>query len=440
MTTDSMFIQHQFLNILNHTNFSNQENVETMYRNVFESIYDSSYAESKNYLLILISILLICSIIGSIANLLVIIIFKFIFNKRFNRNIQSKLASFGLIETVLNKNNDTAVTTKRNVSIRFYEEFNIKKNKLTFNSNLKLFFTLVRYLAVVDLFTCSIAVPATAYEIWNNMKINEICCKLFEFLRAIGVVASNFIIILISIERYLALYNIRRHTYKNAFKFRISIVIIISIFIAVLFMLQVSVYQRAENSIIFIGICLKSENIFKRQYSKIIDLIVTCLFLIGSLFVSIVYFMIFKESFQIRKQYQRKKEAEYRNFIKVFENSMTNSADVNLYLNTQDALLNLEILENENKFFENINRAKCLCFYLNRNMRIAISILLVTCIYYVSIIPWCLTINGLIKYNPYIHYTFLLNTTLNPFIYGFMNPNFRSCGLHLFKLIFRLKF
>ena len=115
-------------------------------------------------------------------------------------------------------------------------------------------------------------------------------------------------------------------------------------------MLQVSVYQRAENSIIFIGICLKSENIFKRQYSKIIDLIVTCLFLIGSLFVSIVYFMIFKESFQIRKQYQRKKEAEYRNFIKVFENSMTNSADVNLYLNTQDALLNLEILENENKF------------------------------------------------------------------------------------------
>ena len=83
-----------------------------------------------------------------------------------------------------------------------------------------------------------------------------------------------------------------------------------------------------------------------------------------------------------------------------------------------------------------MERKSCCWFYLNRNFRIAVMILLVTVIYYLSIIPWCLAINDIIRYNPYIHYSFLLNNTINPLIYGFLNPYFRNCCLYIFKSMF----
>ncbi len=56
---------------------------------------------------------------------------------------------------------------------------------------------------------------------------------------------------------------------------------------------------------------------------------------------------------------------------------------------------------------------------IRSNLRMATMIFFVTKVYYLSIIPWILTINNVIKFNPFIYYTFTLNCSLNPLIYFF---------------------
>ena len=407
--------------VLNNTNFSYQESIETMYRNVLESIYDSSYAESKKYLLILIAILLICSIIGSIANIFVLCIFKFVFdNKKLIREVQAEP------KTVYKSNQ-----SKENISM-IYGKLNSRRNQLFFNSKIKEFYALIRYLAIIDLYTCSIAVPVTVYEIWNNMKISEFSCKLFELMRAIGVITSNFVIILISIERFNALYKPNNYK-KDLLKIRIILSMVISTLIGIICMLQVSVYQKTNDSmVVFIGICLKSEYTFKKKDTEIINISVTSIFLVGCLFVSIIYILIFKKTFSIQKLRTSREENQLRLITKAFIQTHSEGDGQN------KSSLNADNLETKLNIFENKKINSCLCFSVNLNMRIAISILMITFLYYISIIPWYLTINGIINYNPYIHYTFLLNNTINPFIYGLLNSNFRSCGFYLLKLAFNL--
>jgi hypothetical protein len=457
-------------------------NTESIYRQVIENIYDSSYEESKVYLLILIIILLICSLFGSISNLFVIFIFNFKFNQNLkfkltkptttttrHRSKNSILQSCFLKHTVSfidnNNNNNTSLrsikTTKpnkklqavtfetnpeqqqqqqdlienvnNNKKISLYTNYNYKhKKQFFYNSNLKLFYTLIRYLAIVDFLTCSIAIPITAYEIWYNMKMNEIFCKLFEFIRAVGVIASNFIIILIAIERYIALCKLRNFKVK-LFKLRIFLVIFLTIFIGIICMLQVSSYQRVDNYVIYIGICLQSQLTFRNELSKLIWLLITLLFIIGSLFVSVLYILIFKRTFELNKRREMRKKRENRIFKRALSNSFSNkNGEVKATTSSNKNIERKLSMVKDSK----MERKSCCWFYLNRNFRIAVMILLVTVIYYLSIIPWCLAINDIIRYNPYIHYSFLLNNTINPLIYGFLNPYFRNCCLYIFKSMF----
>ena len=414
----SLPIRAHLYEIFNKTNFSNSENIESMYRNILTDIYESSYEESKVYLIILITILLICAFIGSIANLLVICIFNCIFSKNSSFAFESKFQEASIESANLKKHSEDE-KQRTEETIKLEENFLNMKNQLIFNSSSKLFYKIIRYLAIVDLFTCSFAIPVTTFEIWNNMRINEFYCKLFEFIRAIGVIASNFIIVLIAVERYMALYNLRN--LKSTYLYlRTGSLLLVTALIGIVCMLQVSVYQRVNSSSIYVGICLKSEILFNKNFSRMIDLLVTSIFIIGLSFVSIIYIIIFKKIFELSKRCQQKKNAE----IELLRTSgQTNTEDIEIKC-TNETL-------NDGNFF---------CISCNPNLRLAITILFLTFIYYLSIIPWCLTINKIINYNPYIHYTFLLNNTINPFIYGFLNPNFRSCGYYIFKLAKRTKF
>jgi hypothetical protein len=104
--------------------------------------------------------------------------------------------------------------------------------------------------------TCSLAMPGTIVEIWNLEKWNEPLCKLLEQLRATGFVLSNFIVVIISFERYMLLCKpFSFSKFKNVlFKKLLIIITIFSVIIGILSMLQVSVYQKIDNQIIFIGI------------------------------------------------------------------------------------------------------------------------------------------------------------------------------------------
>ena len=421
---------------LNHTNFSDHEDVKIMYKRIFESIYNSSFEDSKIYLSVLIFILLFLSVIGSIGNLFLICIIKYIFNKNFNRQIQSKLVAYVYwhesdINMPQNTIHDLNKNERRKEITELYQNFNNMRSQIVFNSNLKQFYYLICFLAITDLFTCSIAIPATAYEIWRNMKISELNCKLFEFIRAFGVVESNFTIVLIAIERYATLCNPRNP--KKYLIIRISLTISLSILIAVLCMFQASIYQRTEFSEINTGICLMSEHNFKNQYSQIINYIITSILITGGLFVSTVYGLVFFKSYKTFKNKREYFDSDQDTVIKLTKLSSKTSTRnaVNEELKSQPIQNNDLIINKRNL------QLTCYCFSLNRHTQIAITIVLVSFIYYVSIIPWCLTINGIVKYNPYIHYMFFLNNTLNPFIYLFLNPNFRKCGSYLVTLFLK---
>ncbi len=251
-----------------------------------------------------------------------------------------------------------------------------------------------------------------------------------------GVLASNFLIILIAIERYSAIYKLNFNSFRfRPFYLRLITIVLVSIVISVFNMLQSSVYQIVgNNQVVFIGICLPSERTFKFELSKIIRLVVTSILIVGSVFVMLTYTAIFKRSLELNKRRKVRKLKEDNIRMKLCGNvltaskSSTNEPEVKLSLMKSKKLKRPSHLTNK------------------RNLRIAVMIFLVTLIYYLSIIPWCLTINSIIEYNPFIFYTFLLNSTLNPFIYGVFNPYFRNCCIffvefccNFFKSVFFCK-
>jgi hypothetical protein len=417
-------------------------NSDADYIKIYLKIMEDIYEESKAYLYILIVVLLLFSIIGTVSNLFTFFLFKFIFNKNFNRKIQSNLAAVvagkskrGTRNRLISTNNakeheevgdeDEVIFNHYyedegdNKAIKLHVNFDKIKKKLIFSSNLRVFYTLIRYLALVDLFTCSFAIPVTVYEIWYNMKINEFYCKLFEFMRSFGILLSNFLIVLIAIERYNALTNLR-NIKKIMFRIRISFVIIISILFGLVCSLQVSVYQKFDGTIIYTGVCMLSDSV-SHLINKIVTISITILFLFCIILLTIIYIFLFKRIFELNSRYRMRKEAINR----IFKNS--------IQYTRQDNLLKESTTNSKN--FSNEFQIKKRGFNISRNLRLAIIILIVTFIYYLSIIPWCLTINGFIQYNPYIHYSFLLNNSVNPLVYGILNPNFRKCGLYLIKLI-----
>ena len=396
--------QNYLTEIMNSTNFTSLVNIEQMFSNIFVNIYKSAYQESKLYFSVLITVLLVSCLIGSLANLFVIFIFKNLFQIKFNimwmQNQNGEIYSLNSSDKAKIKK----TTTNQSESERYFKNL---VNHLDSNSKLKSFYKLLFHLTVVDLFTCSIVIPITVYEISNNMIISEFNCKLFEFIRGIGVISSNFLVIFIAVERFMALYNKNQFKYFN---FRILIVLIVTILISTIFMFQVSVYQKPENVTIFIGVCLKSNYLINRDITRIINIFVTLLFLFGSIIVSAIYVIIFIKVFEINN---KKKKEEY------MKNERSNATNVQLinFKNTNEDSI------------ESTSEYNYFCYYL----RLAITILLLTIIYYVSIIPWCLTINQIINYDPYFHNLFLLNKFLDPFIYLFLNPHFRNFGLHLLK-------
>ena len=402
----------QLIEMLNKTNFTNIE-----FKSIVENIYNSVYQESKSHLMILISILLVFSIIGSLVNLYVIFIFKCIFKMSFKQNKKSTTKILDSL-SIDQMDNEGKCPNSNNLSGSL-KYLNSLIKHVDSNSNLKFFYQIIFYLTIVDFFTCCFAIPITVYEISNNMIINEFFCKFFEFVRGFGVTSSNFMIILIAIERYMALYN--KNQIKN-FNLRIVLFAILTFLISIICMLQVSVYQNHENSTIFIGFCLTSNIHFDQKAQKVIIVFVTSIFIIGSIFVSIIYLIIFIKIFKINRQ-DKKMNKESKNLITTIPTTDLMNRNIEIENGNQMAILEFD--NNKVQIDDSFNY-----FYF---FRLAFTILLITVIYYLSIIPWCLTINGFIDYNPYFHYTFLLNQSVNPFIYLFLNPHFRSCGFYLVK-------
>ncbi len=238
------------------------------------------------------------------------------------------------------------------------------------------------------------------------------------------MLASNFLIIFISIERYSAIYKLNFQSFRfKPFYLRLVAIIVLSVTISVFNMLQSSVYQVVEhNQKVFVGICLPSEVTFKFEISKIIRWAVTSVLIFGSVFVMVTYVAIFKRSLELNKRRKVRKLKEDTMRLRLCVPILTTVASPNNdSINAQSNLLKNKKLKRPSHL---TNR---------RNLRIAIMIFLVTLVYYLAVVPWCLTINSIIEYNPFVFYLFLLNSIFNPIIYGVFNPYFRNCCIYFLQ-------
>lgn len=430
----------QFKHKIETTNFSSVAYRDTWYREVFQQIHNVMQGASTIHLLIFICVLCVGSLVGTLGNIFFICVFKLIFNRKFNRSIQSKLAevSSKCQEQAEKSTHSEQISENRSPIdnnnykiIKLYESYIQLKTQLTFNSNLKILYHLIYYLALVDLFTCLFSVPVTAFELWYHMELNEFSCRLFEFMRSVGVLLSNFLIILIAIEQYKSLSG-SGLAIKKLF-YTCLLAVFLSVLISIVFTLEISVNQvfnildDNETIAINMGICLKSEFVISFKTARIINILITLIFIIGGVFVVIVYALIFLKSIALNKRQSRRKETE----MNILNSAKSNSTSKDNVYNQVTNESNSSILE---KYMHNIIIEESQSIYQRPNFRIAVIVLFVTFIYWLSIIPWCLTFNGVIEYNPFIHYAFLLKSVFNPLIYGFLNPNLRNCGFYLLKL------
>nr|QVK45744.1 G protein-coupled receptor [Proales similis] len=451
-------------------------------KNAIREAYQKSF---RLDLAVLLTILLsLISLFGTVSNLLVFAVLSW------DKNC---------LEMQSNNNNGSRSSVKSRTQ---------KKHKRSIGSN-SLLHLLIRFLSLVDLLICSIAVPGTIFETWRYASSNEFVCRLLEQIRATGVLLSNFIVIMIAVERYFLICKptMLKSFKKLFFKLLVYPLTGLSVLMGIFNMLDVSVYQRFTHKIVYVGICLRSNLITSEEWNKGLQLTVTALVIACAFIVGFIYSFILMAAFEVnQKRTQRHMEQDrILNRIKIniepakekfaarksifidpdllqIEPSERSLSSDNLTSNIDTELpdwsgqqqsqmakkayygsFKLERVKKSRSELlpSNGNRSKlkrkslsecCLnvdanirqcseqrrrrLLALRYNIRMSFIVFLVTLAYYISIIPWCLTINNLIKFNPFIYYTFLLNNCLNPIIYSFLNENFRRSCIEFLRLLF----
>ncbi len=261
---------------------------EKLIQDAFLSAYNKSFDKNKMYKLTVILSLL--SIMGSASNFLVLIVMAC-------REDCMDLETYKQNEYMMGERRKSifVVNTPRRP---------------------KPIYLLIQYLSLVDFLTCSLAMTGTIIEIWYLTKWNEALCKLFEQLRATGFVLSNFIVIIISFERYFLMCKPFVFTkFKKVYLKKLLLFItLFSFLIGILSMLQLSVYQKVGERIVFIGACLPSEMTSKIDFK--LKFIITSMFLLGGCIVGFLYLFIFKSAFLLnQKKRERIRIANKANLI-----------------------------------------------------------------------------------------------------------------------------
>jgi hypothetical protein len=498
------------------------------FRKAIIEAYEKGFDTTK-YILFTVYLCFL-SLVGSLSNLLVIVVLHYRDDcmelesappkekKLANVSAHSKRSqAFASNPT---KKNAKAAKTNPNKLV-------LNKKKNASHNSTKPIYLLIQYLAIVDFFTCFVAIPATSVEIWLFTKNNEVFCKLFEQLRASGVLLSNFLVILISLERFLLLCKpfYLKKLKSNYFVWLLAAITIVSVLLGTLSMFTLSVYQSTGDEDVFVGVCLAKMNSSTLLINTLKYVITTALIL-GIFFVKILYVFIFKKALAVKRKkldrqifnnklklnahkhsssafgFGRDSSTANANQIVIIQPRVDHNSSL-LAEKEKATLKNDEVTKNvvekqvsmdssflktgqtiklsESKFSisieedevsvkssaYNLNRAsvaigtdsppnsngrsrsivntlfnrrsinKSKSFHMFRaNIRMALIIFFVTIVYYISVIPWTLTINNIIKYNPFIYYTFFINNAANPIIYGFFNPNFRRCCIEILRIMF----
>ncbi len=155
---------NNYLNAFKNSTTNEQEHLQK----IIENIIESSKFENRQQIIVLTVLLSTFAIVGTLSNLFVVIVFSF------------------NIKNLKRKNNNFAQKLKQGpIAMPLATNANFIQHNFRYNfSNLRRFYSLIKYLAIIDMFTCSLAIPTTIFEIWYDKQINELFCKMFEQFRA----------------------------------------------------------------------------------------------------------------------------------------------------------------------------------------------------------------------------------------------------------------
>lgn len=294
-----------------HDSFNNNSrstsDMEALWMNFFKQALIESFNKSinKNKFVILISTLFVLAIIGSFSNLMVLIVLA-LRDDCMELDIKNNVGRSKNVEETIteetkfmckNKNDKNGLVKYKKSAVKL--KINKKSNSII---SPKPIYLLIQYLAVVDFITCSVAMPGTIIEMLNINKSNEVFCKIFEQIRATGVLLSNFLVLIISFERFMLLCKPFNNLKIIHFKILLIIITIFSLLMGGLSAYQVSVYQKFEGKVVFIGICLANDVGWSTKSVKILKLFITSFLLIGASVIGFLYIFIFRQAFIINKK------------------------------------------------------------------------------------------------------------------------------------------
>ncbi|CAH1774931.1 unnamed protein product [Owenia fusiformis] len=308
-------------------------------------------------------------------------------------------------------------------------------------------------LAVTDFMTCLIIVPFTIIMELKYFRIgdNDIACKFYHFLITCNIPFSAFIMAAIAVDRYLCICQTFLHV-MSRFRAKVTVfaLLMLSLSLGTFTSLAVGVYERftfnetypantssfgnitSETTIVvtrvdLTGICSTNNLIVTNTMLDIYHKIYTSLYGIAFLLVVVLYILIVCN---VRMRQRQKRSASLRCEISTNSNSPTNDFPTEAFeLNERNPREN----GHSNKVPKERDRKTIkMDKNLMANFKMAMMLFVVTLVFIVAFLPAFLMVHRLMPFNFVVFYMYFAHNVTNPFIYSFMNRNFR----HDLKTIF----
>ena len=345
-------------------------------------------------------------------------------------------------------------------------------------------------LAGTDFTTCLITVPATiAIELETFKMDSDVLCKLFHFLTTSTISFSALTMVLIAIDRYFC---ICRPFMKVMTTYRAGILICISVMIAFLIgiisCLSFGVYSNVPRTnitpsynesvlfnltfsqeeteqkllsshkalntseelfhLVLIGSCHYNFLILEKEGAETFKTIHSAFYAVCVVAVILIYCVIYGFILKRRRRRLRNESFPCCTFKQspVGENDNTEIVYLGNDATTQTGEdINLNESSCSGKFkngFTDRTKGVLHCklekIRMN-NIKTALMLSIVAVIFIVVFLPAWLMMHTIIPFNATVFYLYFTYNVSNPFVYAFMNPDFRNQMLDIFSKRLKLR-
>ncbi|XP_052082840.1 orexin receptor type 2-like [Mytilus californianus] len=326
-----------------------------------------------------------------------------------------------------------------------------KRDKLTSN-------VFIMGLALTDFITSLLIMPYTVVFTFLEEKVLfDIPCKIFYFLVTSNVPLSAFIMVAIAVDRYLCICHPFLHLLTVP---RAKIVLLIQLVFAgilgLITALMHSVYALPEELLdleleipyqknisfagcetVYTGTCKPTSRLFSVEFTLYYQKVYSSFFLISLLLVFTLYIMIYKYVTSRRAKRQKQKNA------KQFSTTMvqTEASQIDNTKDSHDHLHPTKVEVNENGVSTTLlppdhqdeqmrQQRKSVREKRDHNalanIKTAVMLFVVAVVFVIAYLPPWLMALMVVQYIKFVFYSYFVYNVVNPFIYAFMNPTFRT--------------